>query len=122
MDSYQNRIREQPQQVVVNKHFSREDRIGETVRPRPLYYQWVGRKPLHEAIHDARYLGEVREEGRPCDAFLFLKAGYTGRQDRVYFLDKQTSLPVKVVTYLDSEARAQDRPLTVWQPTEIRQV
>jgi hypothetical protein len=51
-----------------------------------------------------------------------LKAGYTGDQERVYFLDKETSLPVKVVAYLNSEARAQDRPLTVWQPTEIRQI
>lgn len=111
-----------PPQITIHRHFSREDKIPETIRPIPLYYQWVGRKPLHEAIREAEPLGRVLEDGKPSDAFLFASTGYTGDQDRVYYLDPETSVPVKVVTYLSPTDRELGRPLLVWRPVEVRRV
>lgn len=108
------------EQVVIHKHFYMEDSAPETKKPVPLYYQWVGRRPLHEAIRKAQYLGEAAHDGKKCDTFLFVKTGWTGRQDRVYYLDKTTSVPLKVVSYLDGGEREKGRPSSVWTATEIK--
>ena len=121
-DSFERRNGKRPQQIVFHRHFGNEDKSVETNRPMPLFYQWVGRQRIHEAIRGAKYLGEFKVGGKPCDAFLFARTGPSGEQDRVHYLDRKSSVPLQVIAYANPRAREKGLPLTVWKASEIRQV
>lgn len=105
---------ESQQQVILHRHFGLEDRLAQVDKPRPLFFHWVGREPLHEALTNAQPQGESQVLGRACDVFLFSNVGLTGQQDHIYHLDKSTSVPLKVEFYRNPGDREANRPLILW--------
>jgi len=110
---------ERQQQIVIHRHFGREDREVLTQRPKPLLWYWVDRDPLHEVLTQARKLGQNKVLGRVCDLFLFSETGHTGTWEQVYYLDAVTSTPLKVVVYKTPEDRLSEQPIIVWTAEEI---
>jgi len=91
--------------------------------PFPLLTYFVGTKPLAEAIPAAEPMPDGDALNRRCDVFLFKALGLVERKDDfVYYLDKQTSVPLKVVCYTSSERRRSDRPLWAWEATKLDEV
>lgn len=112
--AYDNEEMARQAQVILHRHFGLENRLAQVDKPRPLFYYWVGREPLHEALAKARFQGESQVIGRDCDVFVFSNVGLTGHQDHVYHLDKVTSAPLKVEFYREAEDREAGRLLLVW--------
>jgi hypothetical protein len=95
--------------LTIKRAFGSEDG-GVTMRPAPLAYLYFGLEPLSEAIGRAKHLGERTAAGRPCDLFVL-----QGRYTQVYWLDKETSAPLRYQMYTSEENRALDRPLADWE-------
>jgi hypothetical protein len=93
--------------------------VSQTSRPQPFLYYWVDRRPLCEAIQDGQLMSEGSVIGRPCDVFLFPASGWSGKQDHVYWLDRDTSVPLKVQFFADPQARLANRPVLVWSAEEL---
>lgn len=120
--AYDRQDTEKQQQVIIHKHFGRENQLSRTDRPSPLLYYWVDRTPLHEALGNARFLGKQRVIGRDCDAFLFSRKGRSGQQDQIYCLDEETSLPLKVELYRAAQDRIAGQPFLVWTAKRLDKV
>ena len=102
------------QQLTIKRAFGTEDK-GQTNRPAPLNYLYVGLIPLPEALPQATYLGEKTTSGRICDVFVFAGEQATTTSDvRVYWLDRETSVPLRVEAYASEDARVKGHPLFVW--------
>lgn len=103
-------------QVRITRSFGIES-SGGSHRPTPFDTFYFGLRPLDKAIREAVALGEGVQAGRPCDLFLLRKA-----QDGasvVYFLDRETSIPLKVVHYATEADRRADRVLFEWSGTAL---
>ena len=117
--------KEDPEQiasVVLKRQYFMEDRSDRMEPPEPLRLLYVGREPLHKALPKATYLGERSALGRGCDVFLFARVRWEVRQDHVYYLDKATSIPLRVEAYRDQAARDAQKPLWVWSAGSLDQV
>ena len=110
---------ERQHQIILHQHFGMEDREVASTRPIPFLYYWVDRVPLHEALKEARPLGQGQVIERPCDRFLLSDVGWTGQQDQIYSLDEATSTPLKLEVYRSGEDREKNYPLLVWTAEEI---
>ena len=75
--------------------FGRERNLSGTERPRPLYYYFVGKIPLHEALVDAQYIGQEVINGINCDVLLFRNtSAYKKPGNLRVALDARSSAPV----------------------------
>jgi hypothetical protein len=108
--------------IVIKRGFRLEDQSDRVDRPVPLLYLYVGREPLHEALREAHYLGQARVLGRGCEAFLFKQVKWFVPQDQVFYLDRATSIPLKVESFSDAEARSREAPLWAWTAEELGEV
>ncbi|MFI5454391.1 MAG: hypothetical protein ACHRXM_02980 [Isosphaerales bacterium] len=70
----------------------------------------------------ALYQGTDKVLNRECDVFLFAKVRWIFPQDHVYYLDKSTSIPLRVVSYRDQAARDKNLPLWVWTAESLDKV
>ncbi len=116
-------IVDKPVAVEISKQFM-DDMIYNTLSiPFPLNSYYVGPKELIEALPSAERLPDGEVIGRPCDVFLFKAVGPADRkEDLVYHLDKQTSVPLKVACFIQPEHLAIDRPYWTWEATTLDDV
>lgn len=101
--------------VFITRQYPQEDRSDKKNLPPPLLYEYVGREPLPKALARAEPVGAGSVIHRPCDAFLFRRVPWLVVQDQVFYLDRETGTPLKVVSFRDEEMRKQDEPLWVWE-------
>lgn len=108
------------QQVVrVDRHFLNEDGNNNREMPASLKYLYVGRKPLYEALAEAKDLGPAEVLGRPCHKLLFPGVQRMTTLDEVYYLDDATAIPLKVDVYRNPEALEKDRKFGSWTAEKI---
>ena len=111
------------QSVTIKRVYRTEDQMGDRAeRPQPLQVLYVGREPLHKALTKAKSLGESRFLDRDCDVFLFEKVRWVSPQDHVYYLDRETSIPLKVKSFKDEASRQKQEPLWVWKAQSVDKV
>lgn len=103
-------------QVRITRSFGIESK-GSSHRPSPFNTFYFGAQSLDKAIRKAVPLGEGAQAGRPCDLFLLQKDN--GGESVVYFLDRETSVPLKVVHYKTEADRQADRVEFEWSGTAI---
>ncbi|MFO0958892.1 MAG: hypothetical protein U0800_15930 [Isosphaeraceae bacterium] len=103
-------------QVRINRFFGNEE-TGHSHRPEPFQSFYFGLRSLDKAIREAESLGEGVHASRPCDLFLLRKE--TDGGSVVYFLDRETSVPLKVVHYATEADRQADRVLFEWSGKAI---
>jgi len=113
---------ERQTQAVVNPYYGRENRSDQMDRPDPIQLLFVGRQPLNKALANAKYLGTDKFLGRECHLFLFEKVRWNSLQDHVYYLDRATSIPLRVESFSDQAAREKQEPLWVWSAESLDQV
>ena len=120
--SYARENFEKQQSMIINKFFFMEDRSERTNRPIPLLYLYVGRVPLHQALVKAQHIGEDRVLGRDCDIFVFPNVRWQAVQTHVYHIDRQTSIPLKVESFLNQAALTNHTPVFTWNARSIDKV
>ena len=108
--------------IIFKRQYWMEDRSERRECPQPLRFLYVGREPIHKALPSAAYLGEDRVLNRACHVFLFAQVRWEIPQDHVYYLDKATSVPLKLASYRDQTARDQKKPLWVWTAESLDKV
>jgi hypothetical protein len=111
-----------PESIVIKRQYFMEDRSERPQRPQPLQLLYVGREPLYQALPKAVYIGEGQVINRDCDVFLFTQVRWEVPQDHVYYLDKATSIPLKVESFQDQSARDQKKPLWVWTAESLDKI
>jgi len=111
---------DKPQTIEIS-HIFMDDMSANALRiPFPLLSYFVGPKPIVEAVPTGEGMPDENVLHRPCDVFLFRAVGMAERKDDlVYYLDKETSVPLKLVCYTSSELRLNNRPLWAWEATTL---
>jgi len=108
--------------VSITRAFYRENKPGTNARPLPLLFFYVDKVPLYEALPKAEYLGEETGNFGLCDKYLFKDVRVLSRlQDRVYYLDRATSLPIRVDA-LGTSGAGKGQTLWSWIATEIETI
>ncbi len=108
--------------VTISRQYHKENAGDRMERPHPFLLLYVGRTPLHKALAKATYCGTGEAMGRKCELFLFPAVKWAMPQDHLYYLDRETSIPLKVESYRDQAARDQNQPLWVWTAESIEKV
>jgi hypothetical protein len=107
----------------ISHGFMYETRNGFRDGPEPLRFYHVGLIPLHEALSGAERMGEERVIERICDNFHFRDVGPAGRkQSLVYSLDRETSVPLKIVAYANPDRIREGSPNWSWQATSLDKI
>jgi hypothetical protein len=108
--------------VSISRTFHRENLPGANGRPVPLSYFYVDKVPLYEALPKAEYLGEETGKFGLCDKYLFKDVKIVAAlQDRVYYLDRATSLPVQVDA-LGTSGESKGQSLFSWTATKVETI
>lgn len=109
-------------QYIIKHGFWNED-AGNTRRPMPWKYLYVGLEPLPKALARATYLGDETHLGRTCECFLFqkVKSG-PFMADLIYWLDKNTAMTAKVEYFRDQAARIDRNPEWVWAASAMEKI
>ena len=103
-------------EVSFNKDELMEKRDFFLDAPMPIKVTHVGLIPLYEALPSAEIMPEGEVIGRACDVFHFKSAGKPSNPASiVYYLDKETSYPLKVVFYNNLERFRARRPGSLWE-------
>jgi hypothetical protein len=111
---------DKPDYIQISKQFLDDMRNNTLSIPFPLNSYYVGPKALIDALPAAEARADGEVIGRPCDVFVFKSVGPPDRkEDLVYYLDKQTSVPLKVSCYIKPEHLEMDRPLWSWEATTL---
>lgn len=108
--------------VVIKRTYSQEEQGDKMNRPNPIDLLYVCREPLQVALTKAEALGPDRVLDRDCDVFLFRGLRWRVPQDHVYYLDRATSIPLKVESFRDQAARDNRQPLWVWTAESLDRV
>jgi len=108
--------------VFIKRTYSQEDGNDRMNRPQPIQLLYVCREPLHKALPKAESLGTGTVLGRDCDIFLFRQLRWRVPQDHVYYLDRATSIPLKVESFKNQAARDAAEPLWVWTAESLDKV
>lgn len=88
--------------------------------PFPAQAFYVGSAPLAEALPTAEPMADGEVIRRTCDVFYFKQVGRADRKEQVvYHLDKETSVPLKVACYTSPDLLRIDRPLWMWEATSL---
>ncbi len=112
-----------PLDIVIGRRFGHEEQWGWTERPLPFRSWYVGLEPLYRKIADAKPYGVATVAGRVCDGYLF--EGFRPAknvQDLVYYLDRETSVPLKVVAYTEPRRLVSGKPQWVWEAKSLGEV
>ncbi len=101
-------------QVTIKHVFSNEE-IGQTSRPEPFCYLYVGLEPLNNALKEAQHLGPGRHIGRECEKFLFVNVSNGSTPlDIIYWLDRETAIPLKVEYFRHAKTGPDGKPHALW--------
>ncbi len=107
-------------EVRIGTSFMSEGMTGNTRRPNCLIYWYVGKVPIDEALANAKPLGTGKVIERDVDFFLFPRVRWgMMEQDLVYSLDRETSIPIKVESFKNEEARATNQPGWTWTARKL---
>jgi len=110
---------ERQQQILISHSFGIERNFGFFDAPDPLRWFYVGLTPLAESLPKGERLADGIVIGRSCDVFHFKKVGSRGPQSLVYYLDKKTSVPLRVSAYADPDRIRKDKPNWTWEATSL---
>jgi hypothetical protein len=110
------------QSVFIKRQYWGEDRSDRMERPEPIQLLYVCREPLHKALPRAAFVGTETVLDRECDVFLFRRLRWEVPQDHLYYLDKRTSIPLKVESFRDEAARKGKQPMWVWTAESLDNV
>jgi hypothetical protein len=110
--------------IGVDHTFMDEARTGWISAPLPFRYYYVGFTRLAEALPKAKPRGDAVVMNRPCEVYLFRDEPTSAFKDRVhmYFLDRDTGVPLKVANYINSELLDVGKPSGVWEATSLETV
>jgi hypothetical protein len=108
--------------VSISRTFHGENLPGTNARPVPLSFFYVDKVPLYEALPNAEYLGKEAGKLGPCDKYLFKNIKIVAAlQDRVYYLDAATALPVRVDA-LRTSGESKGETLFSWAATKVETI
>jgi hypothetical protein len=107
--------------VLVTRYFAQENTSDHRDVPRPFLFLYVGREPLHKALPRADYQGTTEVIGRKCEGFLFEQVRWTRPQDQVFWLDAETSVPLKVEAFKGNDERERGAPVWTWVVESLEQ-
>jgi hypothetical protein len=110
------------QAVMIKRQYFMEENNDRKQLPAPLLYLYVGREPLYKALPKGRPLGHGEVIGRECDIFLFEQVRWAMTQDQVFYLDKETAIPLKVESFRDAAARQKNQSVWVWTAKTLDRV
>ena len=110
------------QSISIKRQYWMEESSDRRQLPAPLLFLYVGREPLYEALPKAQSLGKGEVMGRECNVFLFTQVRWSIPQDQVFYLDKITSIPLKVESFRDKESREKNEPLGVWTAKSLDKI
>jgi hypothetical protein len=111
-----------PEIVKVGKNYYKEDAGERMERPSPILFLHVGREPLYKAILKAKPTGTGTILGRECDLFLFEQVPWRMPQDQLYYLDRETGLPLSVEGYPNYAERDKQKQHWVWKAESLDRV
>lgn len=108
--------------VSITRTFHRENSPGANARPIPLAHFYLDKAPLYEVLPKAEYLGEETGKLGLCDKYLFKDIPVlSALQDRVYYLDRTTSLPIRVDA-LGTSGESKGQTLWSWVATKVETI
>jgi hypothetical protein len=109
--------------ISVAKSFMSEAKRGDTERPDPLHYYYVGKVPLYEALAKAEYVGPGQVIGRTTHIFKFPPVRFPMiNQSLIYNLDATRGIPLRVESY-DTERAGDENSLHWrWEALSVDQV
>lgn len=106
--------------ISISRAFANEGTSGETARPVPLTFFYVGKIPLDQALADGEQLGLESLEGSRCHKVLFKNVDWSRtRQTLVYYIDTSRAIPVRVDSYNGSDLNSA-RCYWSWKATDIQ--
>jgi hypothetical protein len=108
--------------MLVSRYYYKEDEGERMERPSPILFLHVGREPLHRALLRARPMGTGKTLGRDCDLFLFEQVRWRVPQDQLYYLDRETGLPLRVEGYPSYAGRAGQKWHWIWEAESLDKV
>jgi hypothetical protein len=111
-----------PATVLIRRHYLKEDAGERMERPNPILFLHVGREPLHRALLKARPMGTGKTLGRDCDLFLFEQVRWRVPQDQLYYLDRETGLPLRVEGYPNYADRENQKMHWTWEVQSLEKV
>jgi hypothetical protein len=111
-----------PATVKVGRNYYKEDAGERMERPSPILFLHVGHEPLHKALLKAKPMGTGTILGRECDLFLFEQVRWRVPQDQLYYLDRETGLPLSVEGYPKYTEREKPQQHWVWKAESLDKV
>ncbi len=120
--SYDPKALETQSQVAIKRVFQNETAGDRMERPDPVFFLYVGKTPLPQALAKASHLGADTVLQRKCDVFLFKGVRWYRPQDHVYYLDHETAIPLKVAAFENEAERTAGRPLWIWTAQSLDKV
>jgi hypothetical protein len=109
-----------PDIIFMAHSFRNENESGASARPIPLKYLYVGKSPIYEVLPHATAGGESEILNRPCDVFVFKNVQWTDfKQTLVYHLDRASSFPLRIDSFLSMEAYEAGTPLWIWEALSL---
>lgn len=120
---FENANSETQTSVLVMKVPRIEEISGLSASPPPLRFYYHGRTSLFEAIPKAKARGNEVILGRECIIYDFpVLASGVKPQYLTYYLDRATSVPLKVVSFAKEVDRIDQNPLWVWTASKCEAV
>jgi hypothetical protein len=119
VDYHRDRNADRAETINVTASFLSEAREGYADRPHPLQFLHVGLKPLYQALSEGKPSGEGKVLGRPCDVVRFTVPGPRRTQDLLYWLDQQTSIPLKIEAFPVGEGPDAAQPFWRWEANSL---
>lgn len=105
----------------VHHAFASENMVGESARPAPLKYSYVGQRPLHEALNDGVYSGAERTPFGECENIIFKNILWSRLpQNLRYGIHKELGVPIKVESFTGEYAEGKRH--WVWEVEELKTV
>jgi hypothetical protein len=115
VDFHRDKRGDRARTIGIANSFMSEASEGYVQRPHPLRFLYVGLKPLYEVLADTKPYGEASHLDRTCDLFRFTVAGPSRTQDLIYWLDRRTSIPLRVEAYPVGGSPGDARPFWRWE-------
>ena len=111
-----------PATVTVNRSYFKEDAGERMERPNPILFLHVGRESLHKALLKAKPMGTGTALGRECDLFLFEQVRWRVPQDQLYYLDRETGIPLRVEGFPNYADKDKQKWHWIWRAESLEKV
>ncbi|MDG3005804.1 hypothetical protein [Paludisphaera mucosa] len=97
---------------------------GVSTRPEPIAAFYLGTTPLDKVLPAAQFVGADRILDRSCDGFLLTPEVEPGSTPPffVYWLDRETGVPLRVESHSQWVDYAQHRPRSTWSAGSLDEI